>query len=151
MKTQPKKDLFQVGVSVSFTKTVIEKDIMTFAELTGDFSPNHVDDAYMKQSSFGKRIAHGALMVGYMSTASTLILEKFSPDITDHTPVSLGYDRVRFILPVLIDDTITVKYEVQRYEQEKMRSYAGIEIRNQHNKLVAVATHILKWVPNGIH
>ena len=60
-----------VGDRVTFSKTVAECDVYNFAGLTGDFSPNHVNEEYMARSSYGRRMAHGALMVGFMSTAST--------------------------------------------------------------------------------
>jgi acyl dehydratase len=62
--------------------------------------------------------------------------------------VSLGYDRVRFIKPVFINDTITVNYTVEEFDGERNRSYSQVEVVNQHNETVAVAKHILKWVPN---
>lgn len=137
-----------VGSRVTFSKTVGESDIYLFAGITGDFSPNHVDREFMKQTSYGRRIAHGSLLIGYMSTASTMILQKYPAENQDMTPVSLGYDRVRFLKPVFINDTITVHYEIEAVDREKNRSLSKIEITNQHGELVAVATHILKWVPN---
>lgn len=139
---------FQVGRSVSFSKLVSESDILQFAELSGDFSPNHVDEEYMKNSMYGKRIAHGALLVGYMSKASSLILEKFPYEDENSRAVSLGYDRIRFIKPVFINDTITVQYTVESLDRTLDRSSSTIEITNQNNEIVAVATHILKWVLN---
>jgi hypothetical protein len=58
----------EVGAQVSFRKTVAESDVYLFAGITGDFSGNHVDEEYMKRSSYGARIVHGALLVGFMST-----------------------------------------------------------------------------------
>ncbi|MCK5370126.1 MAG: hypothetical protein KAQ62_16305 [Cyclobacteriaceae bacterium] len=139
---------FGLGCIVTFSKKVSERDIMLFAELSGDFSPNHVNDAFMKNSVFGKRIAHGALLVGYMSKASSLILEKYPSDEKHSTAVSLGYDKIRFIKPVFINDTITVRYVVEKYDRKSRRSLSNIEITNQHNEIVAMAIHILKWVPN---
>lgn len=139
---------FRIGRSISFSKKVTENDIMLFAELSGDFSPNHVDEAFMKNSAYGKRIAHGALLVGYMSRASSLILEEYPSEDQHATAVSLGYDRIRFIKPVFIDDTIKIAYRIDAYDVQSKRSHANIEITNQHNELVAVASHILKWVPN---
>lgn len=141
-------DKFQIGSTVSFTRTISESDINRFAALTGDFSPNHVDEEFMKNSVYGKRIAHGALLVGFMSKTSSMIIENYSMDLDMGTPVSLGYDRVRFIKPVFIDDTITVRYTVEVFDREQRRSNAVIKITNQHDELVAMATHILKWVPN---
>lgn len=137
-----------VGSRVTFSKTVGESDIYLFAGITGDLSPNHVDREFMKQTAYGRRIAHGSLLIGYMSTASTMILQKYPSENQDMTPVSLGYDRVRFLKPVFINDTITVHYEIDSVDREKNRSLSKIEITNQNGELVAVATHILKWVPN---
>ncbi len=140
---------FGIGCKVTFSKTVGESDIYLFAGITGDLSPNHVDREFMKRTAYGRRIAHGSLLIGYMSTASTMILQKYPSSSPDMTPVSLGYDRVRFLKPVFINDTITVHYEIESVDKDKNRSLSKIEITNQHGELVAVATHILKWVPNS--
>ena len=134
----------KVGDNVSFTKTVSESDVYMFAGITGDFSPNHVNKVYMEKSSYGKQMAHGALLVGFMSTVSTLALQNTRE--SDETPVSLGYDRIRFIKTVFIGDTITVHYEITAIDTERRRSNADIRVTNQDDELVAVATHILKWV-----
>ncbi|MEJ2134412.1 MAG: MaoC/PaaZ C-terminal domain-containing protein [Desulfofustis sp.] len=140
---------FGVGCRVTFSKTVGESDIYLFAGITGDLSPNHVDREFMKNTAYGRRIAHGSLLIGYMSTASTMILQKYPPSNPDMTAVSLGYDRIRFLKPVFINDTITVHYEIDAFDEQKNRSLSKIEITNQHGELVAVASHILKWVPNS--
>jgi acyl dehydratase len=141
------QNAFGIGSEAMFTRRITENDINLFAELTGDFSPNHVDEEYMRNSIYGKRIAHGALLVGFMSNASSMIIENYFTDQNFGTPVSLGYDRIRFIKPVFIDDTITVRYTVDAFDQQLKRSQAAIQITNQDDELVAVATHILKWVP----
>jgi acyl dehydratase len=140
---------FEVGCSVSFSKTVGESDIYLFAGITGDLSPNHVDREFMRKTSYGRRIAHGSLLIGFMSTASTMILQKYPAADDDATPVSLGYDRIRFLKPVFINDTITVNYTIEEIDPERHRSLSNIEIVNQSGELVAVAKHILKWVPNS--
>jgi acyl dehydratase len=135
------------GDSASFTKTVGETDVYGFAGITGDFSPNHVNKAYMERSSFGRLQAHGALLVGFMSTASTLVIAN-SREGADETPVSLGYDRVRFLAPVYFGDTVTVAYTIASIDLERRRSNGDIRVTNQDGTLVAVATHSLKWVAN---
>jgi 3-hydroxybutyryl-CoA dehydratase len=135
------------GDSASFTKTVGETDVYGFAGITGDFSPNHVNKAYMERSSFGRLQAHGALLVGFMSTASTLVIAN-SREGADETPVSLGYDRVRFLAPVYFGDTVTVEYTIASIDVERRRANGDIRVTNQDGTLVAVATHILKWVAN---
>ena len=113
-----------------------------FAGITGDFSPNHVNEEIMSKTPYKKRIAHGALSIGYASTTSTLIVEQAKA-----TAVSAGYDRIRFIKPVFIGDTITVTYTITEIDEENLKSYANIEIVNQHGELCTVAQHILKFFP----
>ena len=59
----------KIGDKVSFSKTVSEYDVYSFAGITGDFSTNHVDEEVMKHSAYGQRIAHGALMIGFFQHA----------------------------------------------------------------------------------
>ena len=137
----------KIGDSTSFTKTVSESDVYQFAGITGDFSPNHVNRVYMEKSSYGRLMAHGALLVGFMSTVSTQIIAHSRQ--ADETPVSVGYDKVRFLKPVFLGDTVTVAYVVNDIDTVRRRSKAGIEVSNQNNEVVAVASHILQWVPNS--
>jgi acyl dehydratase len=138
-----------VGVTVSCSKTVAESDVMLFDGITGDFSANHVDEAAMTQTRYGGRIAHGALLVGYMSRASTMIADRCGDLAASHYPVSLGYDHVRFLAAVMIGDTITVRYTVTGADVEKSRTIAAVELANQRRETCAVATHIMTWLPRG--
>lgn len=140
-------DFVEVGQVFKFAKTVGETDITLFAGITGDFSDTHVNDQYMKEkSSIGKRIAHGALTVGYMSTVSTISIAHIihKEGLTDF-PVSAGYDRVRFLKPVILGDTITAHYTIASVDKERGRSVAKVEVFNQHDELVAVSEHIMRW------
>src|ERR1051325_2923663 len=123
-----------VGDSTTFTKTVGEYDVYGFAGVSGDFAPNHVDKAYMEKSSYGRLIAHGALLVGYMSAASTKMAERSRADATV-TGVSLGYDRMRFLAPAYFGDTITVTYTIASIDRERLRAAADIKITNQNGTL----------------
>jgi 3-hydroxybutyryl-CoA dehydratase len=137
-----------VGDEVRFAKTIGESDVYLFAGITGDLSSNHVNEEVMKRSAYGRRIAHGALLVGFMSTCSTLMIEKSGGVPSDETPVSLGYDRIRFLGAVFLGDTLTFTYRIAEIDPERRRSRSEIEVRNQDGELVAVAQHILKWVAN---
>jgi 3-hydroxybutyryl-CoA dehydratase len=134
-------DDIPIGLKTSFSKTVSESDVYLFAGITGDLDPNHVDEEYCRKTSLGHRVAHGALILGYTSAASTRILQDF-----DRPMVSVGYDRIRFLRPVYFGDTITVDYEIASVEREKQRTIAKIEVKNQRDELVAVATHIMQLV-----
>ena len=138
----------EVGDNASFSKTVSESDVYLFAGITGDLAPNHVNEEYIKKSSYGRRMVHGALLVGFMSTVSSIAIEKTRGE-GDETPVSLGYDRIRFVAPVFLGDTITLTYKIASIDTERRRSVADIEVKNQDGVLVSVANHILKWVKNA--
>lgn len=136
-----------VGDRVSFSKTVSESDVYLFAGVTGDLAPVHVNQALMEKSAYGQRIAHGALVVGFMSTTSSMMVEQSRDGHgKGETPVSLGYDRVRFLAPVFFGDTITVNYEITAVDEVRRRSTADIKAVNHHGETVAIATHVLKWV-----
>ena len=136
-----------VGDCFAFSKTVSESDVYLFAGITGDLSPNHIDEEAMRQTAYGGRIAHGALLVGYMSACSTKACEASRKNAVE-TPVSLGYDRIRFLAGVRIGDTIAVSYRIAEVDQARRRASAHVEVRTQDGTLAAVATHILKWVAN---
>lgn len=136
----------KVGETVRFSKTVGESDVYMFAGITGDLAPVHVNEAYMQNSAYGRRIAHGVLMVGFMSTCSSMVVADKAAASEGEVPVSLGYDRIRFLKPVFINDTVTVTYKIVEVDNERRRSRSEIQVVNQDGELVCVAEHILKWV-----
>jgi 3-hydroxybutyryl-CoA dehydratase len=121
----------EVGDSVSFSKTVGESDVYLFAGITGDLNPNHVDEEAMKRTPYKKRIAHGVLSIGFASTASTLMIEK---------------DRIRFIRPIFIGDTITVTYTISEIDHEQLRTRADIAVTKQSGELCTVGQHLMKFL-----
>ncbi len=134
------------GDVATFSKTVGEADVYLFAGISGDFFPNHVNEEFMKKSGFAGRIAHGALILAYSSTASSMISARSLDKPGGLHPVSLGYDRVRFLKPVYIGDTVTIRYTVTKLDAQRNRSVATVEAFNQNGELVMAAEHIMKWV-----
>ena len=134
-------ELLTIGRRVTFSKTISETDVYLFAGITGDFSPNHVNEDYMRKSRYGRRIAHGALAVGLMSNTSSKILEGLPG-----TWVSYGYDKVRFPAPLFLGDTVTVVYEIVERDAAAMKTFARVTCTTQDGRVVAAATHILKAV-----
>jgi acyl dehydratase len=134
-------DEVTIGQVATFAKTVAESDVYLFAGLTGDLYQNHTNEEYMKTTRYGRRIAHGALLVGFMSAASTRITERFT-----HPVVSYGYDRIRFVRPVFFGDTVTVAYRITDKDDAQQKVFAEITCTNQRGEVIAVATHILKFV-----
>lgn len=88
-------------------RTVTESDIVTFAGLSGDFTELHTNEEYARQTAFGRRVAHGALVFSISIGLTTRM------NLVDDTVIAFaGVDKLRFVQPVFIGDTITVKKRV---------------------------------------
>ncbi len=99
---------FTVGaVSTSRSRTITEADIVNFAGLSGDFVELHMSETYAAAGPFGRRIAHGALI---FSISTGLMVQM--GEITDTAIAFYGVDKLRFVKPVFIGDTIHVVKKV---------------------------------------
>lgn len=85
-------------------RTITETDLVMFSALTGDYYPLHTDIEYAKNTIFQQRIAHGMLVLSF-----AVGLTKMDPDMI---VANYGIDKLRFINPVFIHDTIHVELEV---------------------------------------
>ena len=120
-------------------RTITEADIVLHAGQTGDFFPHHMDAAWCATQDFGQRIAHGTLIfsVGIGLTATVI----------NPRAMSYGYDRLRFVKPVFIGDTIYSKVEITDKRDHPKRSHHGIvvetvTITNQRQETVLVCDHL---------
>ncbi|TXG39247.1 MaoC family dehydratase [Seonamhaeicola maritimus] len=120
-------------------RTITETDFVVHAGHTGDYFPHHMDAEWCATQPFKQRIAHGTLTfaVGIGMTATEINPEAFSK----------GYDRLRFIKPVHIGDTIRVVVTISEKKESK-HAHLGhvnehVEIFNQKDELVLVCDHIL--------
>ena len=124
---------------ITLGRTITETDIVVHAGQTGDFFPHHMDAEWCKTQPFKQRIAHGTLV---FSIGIGLTAGEINPEA-----MSKGYDRLRFIKPVFIGDTIhseitiTLKEEAKNPRQGTVTEH--VEIINQHGELVLVCDHLL--------
>jgi acyl dehydratase len=96
---------FELGQRwVTRGRTLTEADIINFSGLSSDFHPIHVDKQYAAQSRFGQRIAQGFLV---MSMATGMV-----PADPEKCEALYGVDKLRFLRPVFIGDTIHLEMEV---------------------------------------
>jgi acyl dehydratase len=120
-------------------RTITEADIVLHAGQTGDFYPYHMDKEWCKTQAFGQRVAHGTLI---LSMAVGMTAGDVNPEA-----FSYGYDRVRFIKPVFIDDTIRVKASIkEKRDYPKNPDYGYVvelvEVFNQKDETVLVCEHL---------
>lgn len=114
-------DRVDVGLKISFSKTITDQDIRKFADASGDLNPLHLDDDYAGKTIFGERIAHGILIVGLISAALTRL-----PGVVVYLSQS-----VKFIRPVKIGNTIEALVEVTEKTAEKSEVRLKTTCRNQ--------------------
>jgi acyl dehydratase len=121
-------------------RTITEADIVLHAGQTGDFFPHHMDAEWMATQPAGQRIALGTLVL-------SIAVGMTAGDINPRS-MSYGYDRIRFIRPVFIGDTIHVSAEiVEKEEHAKQPEKFGyvrelVTVMNQHEETVMVLTHL---------
>lgn len=124
----------------SVGRTITEADVVLHAGQTGDFFPHHMDAEWAATQPFGRRIAHGTLI---LSVAVGMTAGDINPQA-----MSYGYDRIRFIRPVFIGDTITVSAEItEKAEHPKRADTHGyvhevVTVTNQGGETVLVLTHL---------
>ena len=125
---------------VSTGRTITEADIVLHAGQTGDFYPHHMDAEWCKTQEFGQRVAHGTLIL-------SVAVGALAGEINE-VAFSYGYDRVRFISPVFIGDTITSKAEITgKREHAKRAADFGlvdeqVTVTNQRGETVIAFVHV---------
>lgn len=127
------------SVRETLGRTITETDIVLHAGQTGDFYPHHMDEEWCRTQSFGRRIAHGTLI---FSVAVGMTAGEVNPEA-----MSYGYDRLRFIRPVFIGDTIRVRVTIKEKRDSK-RPDSGMvvelcEVFNQRSEVVLACEHLL--------
>jgi acyl dehydratase len=132
---------YELGhVRVTHGRTITETDFVVHAGHTGDFFPHHMDAEFMKTTPYGQRIAHGTMVfaIGIGLTATLINPVAFS----------YGYDRLRFVRPVFIGDTIRTRVTIAAKEDDLRRTNQArvverCEVLNQRDEVVLAADHIL--------
>jgi acyl dehydratase len=132
---------YEIGESRNSTgRTITEADIVLHAGQTGDFFPHHMDAEWAATQPIGQRIAHGTLI---LSIAVGMTAGDINPQA-----MSYGYDRIRFIKPVFIGDTIRVNAEItQKADHARSPSRLGyvhevVTVTNQRGETALVLTHL---------
>ncbi|WP_141228359.1 MaoC family dehydratase [Anaeromicrobium sediminis] len=100
-----------IGLNDSLTKTISEDDISTFAQVSGDFNPIHLDENFASKSIFKKKIAHGML-------TSSLISSVLGTKLPGANTLYLSQS-LKFLAPVYINDTITATVTVIDKREDK--------------------------------
>jgi acyl dehydratase len=126
---QPAQKIITAG------RTVTEADVVNFAGLSGDYNQMHVDEAYSQKTSFGKRVAHGLLVVSIVSGLAV------QTGVMEGTVMAFReINEWKFAKPVFFGDTVHAVLEVR--EKKEMRRIGGgsvtidVDVINQNDEVV---------------
>lgn len=121
-------DQMNIGDKASIRKQITERDVIRFAELTGDINPIHMDKLYAEQSIFGERIVHGMLTASLISAVLGIKLPGPGNIYVSQT--------LKFKAPVKFGDFIEAEVEVVEKMPEKNRVHLKTTCRNQEGTVV---------------
>lgn len=122
----------KIGDRANMAKTVSESDVYTFAGITGDYNPAHINEQYASQTAFGGRIAHGILSAGFISA---VLATKFPGPGTIYLSQEL-----KFTKPVRFGDTVTATCTVTEIFPEKDIAKLETVCTNQNGDVVIKGT-----------
>ena len=117
-----------IGDQATLTRTITDEMVVTYADLVGDHNPVHLDEAFAATTRFGRRIAHGMLVAGLISTV-------LASDLPGPGTVYLS-QTLQFKAPVYLGDTITVTVEVVKAREDKPIVTLATVCANQDGKTV---------------
>ena len=101
------EDLTIGKIFVGEPRSIGDDQFRSFADITGDDHPIHYDDAYAASTRYGKRLAHGLLVMSMTALGATAI----SRQIED-AMIAFVEQGARFLKPVFVGDTLTSRFEV---------------------------------------
>ena len=125
-------DQIAIGDSATYTRTVTERDVVLFSEVSGDHNPLHLDEGYASGTAFGERIAHGMRSGAFISAC--VAMKMLGPGT-----VYLG-QTMKFLRPVKLGDTVTVTMIVAEKDDRRNKATLDCKVTNQNGKAVVTGT-----------
>lgn len=130
-----------LGDKATRKQTITDEMIRTFAELSGDFNPVHLDDDYAASTRFGRRIAHGMIAAGLISAA-------LANDLPGPGTVYLS-QTLNFKAPVYPGDTITATIEVKALHASKPIATLATTCANQDGVVALEGEAVVLYEKQG--
>lgn len=135
----PHMNYYDVGITASITKTISEYDTYAYCGITGDFYDIHINEEFAKGTMFGKRIAQGSMLVGFMGT----LMGQMAKRAPHPGAVSYKYE-IKFTAPVYFGDTVTTEARLSERRDERNECVFEVTCSNQASTVVATGSAVLK-------
>jgi 3-hydroxybutyryl-CoA dehydratase len=117
-----------IGQSAEFSKTFTSIEVESFAQVSGDHNPVHLNEEYASKTRFKQRICHGHLVASLFSAI-------LGTNLPGEGSIYLGQS-IKYLKPVYLNDTITAKVTVIEKDEEKNRVKLETSAVNQNGDLV---------------
>ena len=132
-------DIYKGKTLPPVVRTITQEKINLYAEASGDYNPIHVDESFAAQTPLGGTIAHGMLILAYVSE---MMMQAFGL-----TWASGGKLSVRFKMPARPGDTLTVSGKIDSIEGKDGISYANcsFECCNQKNETIVSGGAVVEF------
>ncbi|QZY55135.1 MaoC family dehydratase [Crassaminicella profunda] len=135
MKDKPYEEIC-IGDKASFSKVIKEDHISSFANITGDFNPIHLDSDFAAKTRFKKRIVHGML-------TNSLISAVLGTKLPGMNTLYLSQNS-KFVAPAYIGDELTATVEVKEKRDAKKIIVLETVVTNQLGKQISIGEAIVK-------
>jgi 3-hydroxybutyryl-CoA dehydratase len=131
---------YTTGQRASFSKTLTDYDVSTFAGLVGDFNPLHMDAEHARKSRFGRRTVHGMLAGGMISAV-------LSTQLPGPAALCLS-QQMEFLAPIYLGDTITAEVVVSGWQPDKRLLTLKTACYNQDTRQVITGQAVMILAAN---
>jgi acyl dehydratase len=145
MNERAERQLFADDLEVGHTflgegRAIGDEQFDLFARLTGDDHPIHYDDTFAAKTRFGKRLAHGLLLMSMTALGATQISRQLQDAM-----VALVEQRCRFLKPTFVGDTVTSRFEVSTIDHKPHRDMSlvrfNVRLLNAAGEIVLEGEH----------
>jgi len=134
-------DLVLGQAFVGKARAIGDEQFGLFARLTGDDHPIHYDDDFAAKTRFGKRLAHGLLLMSMTALGATEISRQLQDAM-----VALVEQRCRFLKPIFVGDTVTSRFEVMAMDHKPHHDTSlvrfNVRLLNTAGEIVLEGEHV---------
>lgn len=127
--------MINIGDTFEHTFSFTQEDVISFAKVTGDNNPVHLDEAYAASTIFKRPIIHGML-------GATVFSKVFGTMFPGEGTIYLNQN-LQFMRPMLVDTNYTAHFEVLEIDREKHRATINTSVLNEEGKKVVDGSAIL--------
>jgi 3-hydroxybutyryl-CoA dehydratase len=138
--TVDKFDTLKIGMTATYSQTITDADTKSFAKISGDNNPLHLNDEFAAKFKFGRKIAHGLLSASFFSAL-------FGTKLPGPGCVYVSQN-LKFLRPVYLNDTVTATVTIKKIDKDKRRVFFDTFCTIKNKKVISGETEL--YLPNRV-